>query len=89
MKILLSFFILFFSSAVFSIEWVSETLNPVFEGCLNDSNNGVDYEYCGCYVNGLSKNFRVLEIIQLNESGKLATNEDFLSIVEECVYKSE
>ena len=47
MKILLTFFILFFSSAVFSIEWDSETLNPVFEGCLNDSNNGVDYEYCG------------------------------------------
>ena len=45
MKILLTFFVLFFSSAVFSIEWDFETLNPVFEGCLDDSNNGTDYEY--------------------------------------------
>ena len=89
MKILITVFVLFLSSAVFSIEWEFETLNPVFEGCLGDSDDGVDYEYCGCYVNGISKNFRVLEVIQLNESGKLATNEDFLSIVEECVYKSQ
>ena len=89
MKILLTVFILFFSSTVFSVEWDFETLNTVFEGCLDNSNNGTDYEYCGCYVNGISKNFRVLEVLQLMDSGKLETNEDFLSIVEKCVYKSE
>ena len=89
MKILITFFILFFSSTVLSFEWDFETLNTVFEGCLDNSNNGTDYEYCGCYVNGISKNFRVLEVVQLMDSGKLETNDDFLSIVEECVYKSE
>ena len=88
MRIFLAVFVLFFSSAVSSIEWDFETLTPVFEGCLQNSSNGSDYEYCGCYVNGLSKQFSVLEVVQLVDSGKLESNEDFLSIVEECVYKS-
>ena len=76
MRIFLAVFVLFFSSAVLSIEWDFETLTPVFEGCLQNSSNGSDYEYCGCYVNGLSKQFSVLEVVQLVDSGKLESNEE-------------
>lgn len=88
MKILFTIIFLFFSPAIYSIEWNFETLNPVFQGCIENSNTGADYEYCGCYVNGISKEFRVLEVLQLMDSGELESNQDFLSIVEECVYKS-
>ena len=63
-------------------------MNGILKGCLENSNLAEQYEYCGCYVNALSKNFRVLEVLQLLDSGKLQSNQDFLSIVEDCVYKS-
>lgn len=89
MKIFITLLVMFFSSTVFSIEWDSETLNPVFEGCVENSNIGTDYEYCGCYVNSISKKWSVLEVLQLMESGELESNQDFISIVEDCVYKSQ
>lgn len=87
MRLIIVFFILF-SPPVFSIDWDSLTLQPLFEGCLQNSDDSTDYEYCGCYVNGISKNFEVLEVVELNQAGKLETNNTFLSIVEDCVYKS-
>tara|TARA_B100001057_G_scaffold490983_1_gene580293 strand:+ start:2827 stop:3096 length:270 start_codon:yes stop_codon:yes gene_type:complete len=87
MKIFFTIIVLFYSSSIFSIEWDSSTLQPVFEGCVQNSSDGSDYEYCGCYVNGISKNFTVLQVVELSETGELESNEFFLSIIEECVNK--
>ena len=87
-NLLLSSFILFKSFSVFAYEWNFETLNPVFQGCIKDAEEGSDFEYCGCYVNSISKKYGVLEVVDLFNSGKLESSQDYLNIVQDCVIKS-
>ena len=51
------------------------------------ANDGNQFEYCGCYTHGISKNFDVLEVVELVDSGNLLSNEIFKSIVDECIGK--
>ena len=95
MKILLTLFVLFLSPSVFSLEWNFEFLDTLFLGCIDEAKidgfdlhvKGINYEYCGCYTNGIAKNFEVLEVVKLNESGMLESNKTFNSIVIECLEK--
>ena len=98
MKILLTFFVLLFSSSVFAEEWTFEDLDEVFNGCVDEAkemslenefnlNISSYYEYCGCYVNGIAKNFELTKILKMMESGILDSDKTFNSIVEGCAEK--
>ena len=80
---------MFLSSHSFSYEWSAEYLGSIFQGCIEDAQDGSDFEYCGCYTNNISKNFEVMEIVDLLNSGNLESNRVFKSIVIECMKKSD
>ena len=79
-----------------------EFLSAIFKGCIDEDSsefldNGSSFEYCGCYVNSLSKQMSTIEVMKLGveilqdkESayGEMLENEKIIDIVSECLIKS-
>ena len=89
MKILLTFFVLLFSSSLVSAdEWNFEYLKEINDGCLKTAVENVSigeaFEYCGCSTHHFYEDFTLNEIIEIYSSGKLSSNKKYNKIVRDC-----
>ncbi len=74
-------------------------LNEIFTGCINEPNDwltaGQSFEYCGCFVNKISQDLNVAEVIKLGAEYMLneddltpfLNNEKIVDAAAECVMK--
>ena len=88
MKILITLFVLLFSSSVFGNEWNFQYLKEINDGCLKTAVENVSigeaFEYCGCSTHRFYEDFTVNEIIEIYSSGKLSSNKKYNKIVRDC-----
>ncbi len=88
MKILITIFVLFFSTLLQANEWKMEYLKKMNDGCLKTAVDRVSigqaFEYCGCSTHGIYEEFEIDEILDIFSSGGLLENRKYIRIITDC-----
>ena len=91
MKILLTLFVLLFSTSIMAEEFILEDLKIMFDSCLETAAEndtiGSAFEYCGCTVGRISEAFTYDELNSIYSSGDLENNNKLNSLVNDCNQK--
>ena len=98
MKKILFILLVSFNQFTYSEIENKEFLSAVFDGCIGDEVDWMDvggqFEYCGCFVNGISKKMDIKEAMSLGlkygdeeNMEPLLENEKFMTIAIDCVSK--
>ena len=86
MKILLTLFVLLFSSSVFAEINNKEFLNAYNKGCLGEDpdlvTKGEQFLICGCLTNEISKQYNLNELM---DDDNYTEREKFSKITEYCI----
>ena len=98
MKKILFILLLFINQFIYSEIENKEFLSAIFDGCIGEEvdwiNVGGQFEYCGCFVNGISEKMDIMEAMSLGlqygeekNAEPLLENEKFTTIAVDCISK--
>jgi len=98
MKKILFILLVSFNQFTYSEIENKQFLSSIFDGCINEEvdwiDNGGQFEYCGCFVNGISKEMDMKEAMLLGlqfgdeeNMEPLLENKKFMTIAIDCVSK--